>query len=104
MDTMEEMVALLLRYARPGGPAYKRLKKIEDQLKRNVMIGPKSRKFLNELRSKLDNIECKYISRKGMCLKKIGRRCEFRDAYNECADYLAVRGFVAKNPLTTGGK
>lgn len=100
--SIEETITKLLKYCRPGGHHEQRLLKIKNQVERNVMVGPKSLDFLNDMWSKMDNIECQHLTRVGVCGKMKLPDCPHRDKYRACEAYVPVDCRIRKNPLKIG--
>ena len=104
-DKLETTLAFLISKADPEGLNYKKLTKILDQIKRNVLIGPKTRRYIHELVEKFDNIECESLSDSGMCRKIKGAgRCQYASWYRECSFYTQVKPEKRGNPIKLGGQ
>lgn len=89
----EDLVEYLLRHADPEREVHGKLLKIRDCLRRNVMLGPSARRFLDRLYERLeDNIECRGMDSRGLCLL-IPRKgnCDHTDRFRRCASYEPAR-------------
>ncbi len=102
-SNMEEALEFLIANSRPGGSTIKKLLKIQDQVRRNVFLGPKTHRYINDLVAKLDNIECQGLTRNGGCKFILERkRCSHKDRYSACERYQAVKAKIKGGPLGNG--
>jgi len=86
-DPLIETVDRLIKQARPGGQAHKRLLKYRDQLERNVFLGPSVLRYIRGLVEKLDdNIECRHLTGRGVCREK-KRACDHLEDNRSCTIY-----------------
>lgn len=98
-DPLIDIVDRLLERSRPGGIPHKKLLKYRDQLARNVMLGPSSRRFISELVRHLDDkIECRHLSAIGICRKK-RLACDKLEDNAKCGGYSPARPQRKGNPL-----
>ena len=82
-----EVLEQLIKYARPGGQAHRRLTRYIEMTDRNVFLGPAAYRYIEKLIAIHDNIECRYLSKtEEMCLR-IGKGCPFVGRFEECSGY-----------------
>jgi len=86
-NDLRGLIDELLKFARPGGHAHKKLTKYLDQVERNVFIGPKAFKFIQQLVEKLDNIECVHLDKRQELCRKLGTPCPHTQLYRICGKY-----------------
>lgn len=99
-ETTKETLEFLVSHSDPEGPTITKLKKLLDQVNRNVFLGPKSRRYINGLVEKLDNIECASLSGDGKCKKIPGKTaCNHKDRYSLCEWYSVEKDGIRGNPL-----
>ncbi len=78
----------------------KRLVKLQGQVNRNVFLGPKARRYIHEMVEKLDNIECKGVTRNGLCRLIPGnKRCGHEEKFATCDLYQPVSANIKGSPL-----
>jgi len=100
---IRDTITRLLKYADPEGEVHARLVKIADQVDRGLMIGPKSRRLLATLTEMVDNVECRYLMRDGLCPKAHGE-CQFTGGFAKCHMYEApIPPKRGTDPLAPGG-
>jgi hypothetical protein len=90
-DNLGDTIAALLPYADPAGRNYARLIQYQNDVRRNVMLGPTARRFIHDLVAKLDNIECNGLSHRDLCGQP---RCTYTDRYDACPKYKPVKPYV----------
>jgi len=102
-ESLEEILETLIAHADPEGMNYKRLSKILEQVRRNVFIGPNSRRYIRECVQKFDNIECAALSRDGKCMKKRGAKdCDYKKRFSECPIYSEAKPQTRGNIIKLG--
>lgn len=97
IDTLNELLPL----SAPGGRTFIRLMRLREKTKRNVMLGPRDRKFVGNLVSRArDNVECIHLASNGGCKHPQKARCDCLDDFEKCPHYRAKRGSHRGNPLS----
>jgi hypothetical protein len=90
--SQEELIEFLLQSAKPGGEAYKRLKKYQGMIERNVFIGEAGMRFLEKLLEMHDNIECRNLDSEAGACRLSGVTCNHREQFASCRTYTPARG------------
>jgi hypothetical protein len=102
-NTLEEEIDALLAVAREGDLAQRRLLVLRDKVRRGVMMGPRTRRYLDSLRDMLPEQakECQYIGRRGDCRQRLGagNPCSFTDNWSACPCYVQARAGRRGHPL-----
>ena len=100
-DTLEAEIEGLLALAREGDEAQVRLLRIRDKVRRGVLLGPRTRAYLNKLHAMIEIIECRWLGRVGECRERIGAppACPHLEDYRACAHYAPVRTGQRGSPL-----
>lgn len=96
IDSIADVIEQLLEVARPGGEPRRRLLKYQDQVARNVMLGPAATRYIHALHAlDTDNIECKHLTERGNC--KIKKTiCQHVENNRGCAIYEKSRPQVVR--------
>lgn len=102
MDLID-VVDGLMEDCDPDGPTFRKLAKIRSVLERGVMVGPGAMRFLREIQTKVDNVECQHLRRNDRCSFPGIQLCEHVSAFRRCPQYVAVRGTVRGDPLANIG-
>lgn len=93
-DDLSGRIAHLLGYANPQGEAAEKLRDLLNKANEKCILGPRSLRFLSDLESKLQNIECCSLSGGGICgmAADLGvyRKCEHMDKFASCDGYEPV--------------
>ena len=102
-DTLEAEIEGLLAVAREGDEAQRRLLVLRDKVRRGVMLGPRSRRYLDSLRDRMpgEALVCQHLGHRGDCRRGIGAgySCTFGDNWTACAAYVAARAGRRGPPL-----
>jgi hypothetical protein len=102
-DTLEAEIDGLLAVAREGDEAQRRLLVLRDKVRRGVMLGPRSRRYLDGLRAMRpgEALVCQHLGRRGDCRRGIGAgfACMHGDNWTSCAAYVPARGGRRGPPL-----
>jgi hypothetical protein len=94
-DNLESEIEDLLAVARDGDEAQRRLLVLRAKVRRGVMMGPKTRRYLDSLHAMIPGaaIVCQHIGHQGDCRRGIGagHDCAFGDNWTACTAYVPAR-------------
>jgi len=87
---VRDVLDFLLSVADPNGENHRELSKLKKKVEENVMLGPRSRRYIQTCVEQLvDRIECRRMrAYDGLCMKLKGKgTCTFVNRWKECMAY-----------------